>query len=350
MRKTGIVKDSRYMKHDMGTYHPENPRRLKVIYEMLENSDMKGKFYEIKPRSATKEEICYIHSPGYMDRIANTEGKAYVMLDPDTSTCPDSYRVALLAAGGLCEAIRFVLEGKVNNAFALIRPPGHHAERDRAMGFCLFNNVAIGARYAQKVYAMEKVLIVDWDLHHGNGTQHSFESDSTILYFSTHQYPYYPGTGSFEEVGVGAGEGFTVNVPLSHGYGDAEYVSIYNRILKPIALEFKPDLILISAGFDIYKGDPLGGMSVTPEGFAAMTRVIMDISDKCCDGKLVITLEGGYDLNGLRDSVKAVLKELSDMTNTVPEDIAKMATGEMLTKITERIKQVQGRFWKNLSA
>ena len=349
MRKTGIVKDNRYMKHDIGAYHPENPRRLEVIYNMLEDSDVKGKFYEIEPRTAQKEEICYIHSLEYWERIAKTEGKSHVMLDPDTSTCADSYRVAMLAAGGLCEAIKAVLEEKIENAFALIRPPGHHAERNRAMGFCLFNNVAIGARYAQKIHSIEKVLVVDWDLHHGNGTQHSFEDDPTVLYFSTHQYPYYPGTGAFEEVGTGAGQGFTVNVPLSYGYGDAEYAAIYGMILRPVAMEFKPDLILISAGFDIYEGDPLGGMSVTPKGFAAMTRVIMDIADKCCDGRLVITLEGGYDLNGLRDSVKAVLKELSAMTNTDYEEMVEMANKEMLSKVTDRVKQVQGRFWKALS-
>jgi len=349
MRRTGVIKDNRFMEHDMGAYHPENPRRLEVIYNMLEDSDIKGKFHKIGCRSATKEEVCYIHSPSYVDMIANTKDKSHVMLDPDTSTCARSYEVAMLAAGALCEAIKAVIDGDIDNAFALIRPPGHHAERNRAMGFCLFNNVAIGARYAQKTHGIKRVLIVDWDLHHGNGTQHAFEDDPTILYFSTHQYPYYPGTGSFEEVGIGEGEGFTVNVPLSYGYGDSEYSAIYNMVLKPIAMEFKPDLVLVSAGFDIYRDDPLGGMSVTPEGFAAITRVIMDIAEECCNGKLVITLEGGYNLNGLRDSVKAVLKELAGITNTDPEEIAKKANEEMLSGVVTRIKQVHSNFWKVLS-
>ncbi len=349
MRRTGIVMDNRYMEHDMGAYHPENPRRLEVIYSMLEDADIKGRFHKIEPRSATKEEICYVHSQDYVDMIADTRGKSHVMLDPDTSTCARSYEVAMLAAGGLCEAIRAVVEKKIDNAFALVRPPGHHAERDRAMGFCLFNNIAIGARYAQKTHAINKVLIVDWDLHHGNGTQHSFEDDASVLYFSTHQYPYYPGTGAFEEVGIGEGKGFTINVPLSHGFGDAEYSAIYNMILKPIATEFKPDLVLISAGFDIYKDDPLGGMSVTPQGFAAITRIVMNIADECCNGRLAITLEGGYNLNGLRDSVKAVLKELSDMTNTDPDEIAKGSNKQMLSRVIERLGHIQGNFWKRLS-
>ncbi len=349
MKKTGIVKDRRYMDHNMGAYHPESPKRLEVIYSMLEDEDMKGRFFEIEPREAEKEEICYVHSESYLEMIAKTEGKPYVSLDPDTSTCSKSYRTALLAAGGLCEAIKKVVQGEIDNAFALVRPPGHHAEKNRAMGFCIFNNIAIGARYAQKKLGIEKVLIVDWDLHHGNGTQHTFEDDPTVFYFSTHQYPYYPGTGSFEEIGTGSGKGYTMNVPLSYGYGDGEFSAIYEEILKPVALEFKPDLILISAGFDIYKDDPLGGMNVTAEGFASLTRSVMEIAEECCNGRLVITLEGGYNLTGLRDSVKAVLKELSDINKTDPRKIAEKARRSMVDRILERIKEIHGRFWKSIS-
>jgi acetoin utilization deacetylase AcuC-like enzyme len=347
---TGIVKDKRYMNHWMGEYHPERPERLGVIYDMLEESDMAGKFKEVPVRHATKEELLRIHSLSYVERIESTAGREYTYLDADTQTCAGSYEAAVLAAGGLCEAIAMVQSGELNNAFALVRPPGHHAETNRAMGFCLFNNVAIGARYAQDNLHLGRILIVDWDLHHGNGTQHSFENDPTVLYFSTHQYPYYPGTGAFDEVGQGKGKGFTVNVPLTVGYGDGEYMGIYQRILRPIALEFKPELILVSAGFDIYYGDPLGGMNVTPTGFAGMARAIMEMADECCKGKAVLTLEGGYDLEGQRESVKQVLKELAGVSKTDTRRLMATAEAEILDFLVERVKRTQRQYWKCMSS
>ncbi|MBW1862413.1 MAG: histone deacetylase [Deltaproteobacteria bacterium] len=348
MTRTGIVKDARYLNHVMGAYHPESPQRLEVIYDMLEEPDMVGNFKEVPVRRAEKDELLLVHSPDYVERIAATEGKEYTYLDPDTQTSAGSYEAALLAAGGLCEAISMVNSGELDNAFALVRPPGHHAEKDRAMGFCLFNNVAIGARYAQESLNLNRILVVDWDLHHGNGTQHSFEDDSSILYFSTHQYPYYPGSGAFKEAGIGKGEGFTVNVPLSIGYGDGEFIGTFEEILKPIALEFKPEIILVSTGFDIYMGDPLGGMNVTPKGFAGLTRSIMEIAYSSCGGKVVITLEGGYSLEGLRDSVKEVLKELAGLSKTSIPDIMAKADKDMLNFVVERVKEVHSPYWKSL--
>lgn len=350
MRKTGIVKDNRYMNHQAGPGHPESPQRLEVIYAMLEESDMAGRFQEVPVRQAEREELLLIHSPEYIDRVAATEGKAFSSLDPDTSTSPRSYEAALLASGGLCEAISMVITGELDNGFALVRPPGHHAERSSAKGFCLFNNIAIGARYAQEFHHVKRILVVDWDLHHGNGTQHSFEDDPSILYFSTHQYPYYPGTGAFEQAGRGQGEGFTVNVPLSTGHGDGEYVGIFERILKPIALEFDPELILVSAGFDIYEDDPLGGMYVTTNGFAGLTRSILNIGKTCCDGKVVVTLEGGYNLEGLRSSAKVVLQELAGLSETDIGAIVSKADQEMLENAVKQVFRVHGRFWKNLNA
>ncbi len=348
MGKTGIVRDNRFMNHQPGAFHPESPERLEVTYAMLDEPDMSGNFHEVPVRRAKNEELLFIHSPEYVSMVAETEGKSYRSLDPDTATSPGSYEAALLAAGGLCQAISMVISGELDNAFALVRPPGHHAERGRGMGFCLFNNVAIGARYAQEFHSLKRIIVVDWDLHHGNGTQHSFEEDPSILYFSTHQYPYYPGTGAFQEKGIGKGEGFTVNVPLSVGHGDGEYVGIFEKILKPIAIEFKPELILVSAGFDIYENDPLGGMRVTPNGFAGLTRSIMEIANMCCGGKVVITLEGGYNLEGLRSSVKVVLKELAGLSETHLEDIISQANQGKLEYVLKNVFQVHGGLWKEL--
>ena len=348
MTGTGIVRDERFMEHQMGPYHPESPERLEVIYAMLDGADMRGHFQEVPVRRAEIEELLLIHSPEYVEELAATEGKEYTYLDPDTQTSSGSYEAALLAAGGMCEAISLVHSGELDNAFALVRPPGHHAEKARAMGFCLINNVAIGARYAQEHLKLQRVLVVDWDLHHGNGTQHSFENDPSILYFSAHQYPFYPGSGALNEAGIGKGEGFTVNVPLSGGYGDGEYVGIFERVLRPIAIEFNPEIILVSAGFDTHKEDPLGGMRVTPAGFAAMTRSIMRMGEECCKGNVVLTLEGGYDIQGQCDSVKAVLKELSGLSHADIVNVVAQADPRAIEAATKKAIEVQRRYWKSL--
>lgn len=347
-RKTGIVKDKRYLKHSAGHTHPESPERLAAIYEMLNNPSMAWKFMEIEPREATHKEIETIHTPSYVEFIAGTAGQRSVYLDPDTATSPESYEIARLAVGGLCNAIDSVIEGKADNAFAFVRPPGHHAEADSAAGFCIFNNVAIGAMHAIMKHGLKRILIVDWDLHHGNGTQHSFYSDPRILYFSTHQYPYYPGTGSLQEIGQGKGEGYTINVPLRGGAGDASFVKIFRKILQPVALEFKPELVLLSAGFDTYFQDPLGSMLVTPEGFAALMRILLEIADSCCRGRLVAVLEGGYHVAGLTKSVKAVLEEMLNETHC-PEEKLSSLEREADEETDQVIKQVISRinpYWK----
>jgi len=347
-QKIGVVKDNRYLQHSAGFAHPESPERLAAIYEMLDNPLMSWKFTHIEPREATHKEIETIHSPSYVKFIASTAGQRCVFLDPDTATSPETYEIAKLAVGGVCNAIDEVMEGKVDNAFAFVRPPGHHAEKDAAKGFCVFNNIAIGAMHAILKHGLKKILIVDWDLHHGNGTQHSFFNDPRILYFSTHQYPYYPGTGDVLEIGRGPGEGYTVNVPLREGAGDASFVAIFRRILQPVALEYKPDLILLSAGFDIYFQDPLGGMRVTPEGFAAMMRVLLNIADVCCQGRLVAVLEGGYHVSGLTRSVKAVLEEMLDETHISEKRLSLMEkegdeeTGHLINKVISVIRH----YWK----
>jgi acetoin utilization deacetylase AcuC-like enzyme len=351
MNRTGIVKDERYLEHVMDPGHPESPERLRVIYKMLEEEEMKGLFEMVKPRAATRAELETIHSPDYIDLVASTAGKPYYRLDMDTSTCAKSYEAALWAAGGLLELIKTVMEGKLNNGFALVRPPGHHAERDRAMGFCIFNNVAIGARYALRNFSLQKIMIVDWDVHHGNGTQRSFYEDPQVLYFSTHRYGFfYPGTGAATEVGKGKGEGFNVNVPLSTGVSDTEYGNIFETFLKPIALEYQPQLILVSAGFDIHHDDPLGGMEVTEKGFARMAQILMEIAGSTAQGKLVITLEGGYDVSGQSRSVKAVLKELAQASPLDKKDLLEKekANYPRIERFVLQLKEIQRRYWKSL--
>jgi acetoin utilization deacetylase AcuC-like enzyme len=347
---TGIVKDYSYLRHETSAFHPESPKRLEAIYTMLESPEMEGKFTEIKPRCATPEEIGAIHQSNYIESVSKTADLAQCYLDPDTETSPGSCQAAEMAAGGFCNAIDSIIKGEVRNAFAFVRPPGHHAEANRAAGFCLFNNVAIGAMHAINTHGMKRVLIVDWDLHHGNGTQHSFYEDRRVVYFSTHQYPFYPGTGSIYEIGKGQGLGYTINVPLAQGPGDAEYLRIYQKLLRPIALEYKPEIVLVSAGFDIYFQDPLGGMRVTPVGFASLIRELMNIADACCGGKLAVVLEGGYHLQGLTDSVKAVLAEMRGDTHLSEKDLSALAGSanpgidRIIGMVVEQVKP----FWKSL--
>jgi acetoin utilization deacetylase AcuC-like enzyme len=242
-----------------------------------------------------------------VSRIAETEGRGNTYLDPDTSACAHSWAAARTAVGGLFNLIDAVVEGRVRNGFALIRPPGHHAEARRAMGFCLFNNVALAARYALNRHGMQRVAIVDWDLHHGNGTQNAFYEDPRVLFISLHQYPHYPGTGGMREVGHGPGEGFTVNVPLASGAGDYEYLAVFHNLVVPLLEGYRPELILVSAGFDAHHRDPLGGMSLTEQGYEEMLKVLMHLADVLCQERLILTLEGGYNLEALRNSVERIL-------------------------------------------
>ena len=348
MQKTGIVRDQRFLNHITDRGHPERPERLETIYAMLDGPEMTGKFEQISPRRAEKKEILFVHSPEYFAKVARTAGRDHCALTPDTHTSKGSFDAAMVAAGGVIEAVTQVVNGDLDNAFALVRPPGHHAEKNRAMGYCLFNNVAIAAMVARKTLGLRRVLIADWDVHHGNGTQHCFETDPTVLFFSTHQFPYFPGTGLYTETGRGPGEGFTVNLPLPAGYGDNEMVAIYETLLRPMAMEFSPDLILVSVGFDLHQADPMGGMKVTSAGFAGLTRSLMDIAGDCCNGRLVLCLEGGYDLKSLAESVRAVLYELTGRTITSVADIAAGAHHRKLDFALTRSFHVHEKYWRCL--
>ncbi|MFA6291580.1 MAG: histone deacetylase [Victivallales bacterium] len=303
--KTGLAYHEGMLKHDTGPAHPESKARLSAIMSRLKDVGLLSGLKPIKVSPAPLNWIFLVHPPEYVAEVERrcTEGKTFLH-SQDTPVSKDSYEAARLAAGGVLCAIDAVMGGEVENAFCAIRPPGHHSSGNTAMGFCIFNNAAIGARYVQEKYKLKKVLIVDFDVHHGNGTQKIFNDDPDVLYFSIHRSPFYPGTGGIEERGTGKGCGLKVNVPVPRGSGDKEYLRAFEEILKPQALEFKPDFILVSAGFDAHADDPLGGMAVTAECYAAMTRVVKELAEKCCNGRLVSLLEGGYGLHGLADSVE----------------------------------------------
>lgn len=342
--RTGVVKDIRYLDHIADYPHVESPKRLKAIYTVLQEGDLAEKFVEIPPRMATHEELEWIHTADYINQIAATRGKPISVLDPDTYASSFSYDTARLAVGGVFSLLDHIFRKDIQNGFALIRPPGHHAEANRSMGFCIFNNIALGARYAMHIYGAQKVLIVDWDVHHGNGTQKTFYRDPQVLYFSIHQFPYYPGSGNYDEVGEGEGKGYTVNVPLNTGQGDMVYIQILRRILLPIALSFRPHIILVSAGFDPYFDDPLGGMRVTAKGFASMARILLNLAAESCDGKILFILEGGYNLKGLEESVTAVLKEMLGESIIREGDLI-YGKGEMLSPNIQKVIEVQRIFW-----
>ncbi len=304
-----IVYDPIYLKHDTGA-HVENYGRLVSTMEVLEESRLLDELTRLSPRAATYEEISLVHSSHHIARVESYSSRGGGWLDGDTVASPDSYTVALYAAGGVLRGLDAVMNGEVNHAFALVRPPGHHATRDQAMGFCLFNNIAIAAKYAMANYNLERILIADFDVHHGNGTEEIFYSDPNVLYFSTHQYPHYPGTGRISDDGSGEGKGATINVPLPAFCGDDEYHRVYREILVPVAKRFEPQFILVSAGYDLHWADQLSAMQVTVGGFASITDIIKGLADELCQGRLLFSLEGGYNLKALAFSIRACLEVL----------------------------------------
>jgi acetoin utilization deacetylase AcuC-like enzyme len=320
---TGFVTDPAYLAHETAHGHPETPKRLLAIHDYIEKTGIASFLQFVSPADGVMSAsgisshclaeiegwITKIHHPDYYQSLRKKVPKeGFLYLDPDTPISSLSVKAAEMAVSGVLTAIDAVMAGRLRNAFCAIRPPGHHAEQNRAMGFCLFNNVAIGARYLQKRYGLARIFIIDWDVHHGNGTQNSFYNDPTVFYFSTHQYPFYPGTGSYDERGVDDGYGFTINCPLIAGAGDKILLSQFNSKLPNAVACFKPDFILISAGFDAHREDPLASLQVTDEGFAEMTTIVKGLAETYCNGRIVSCLEGGYDLSAL---AKAVGKHLT---------------------------------------
>lgn len=300
MSKTGLVTSLEFKKHQTGIGHPETPRRIEAAHKGLSDAGVMEKLVKIEPRPATREDILRVHSADYIETASKDVDAGLRNLSTgDTAISSASYDVALLAAGSIIAAVDAVLEKRVDNCFCIVRPPGHHATPTRGMGFCLFNNIAVAARYAQAKHGLKRVLIVDWDVHHGNGTQDVFYEDDTVLFFDTHQHPLYPGTGFAEERGAGKGEGFTINNPFPAGSGRREILGAFEKKLLPAVKDFKPDLVMISAGFDSREGDPLGGFTLKDEDFADLTRLMKGIAKDHAGGRVVSVMEGGYNLEGL---------------------------------------------------
>jgi len=309
---TAYVYDPIYLEHDLPP-HPENARRLKRILSMLEDEGVLARLRSLEPRPATAEELQRVHTSEYIERVRRKAQAGGGYLDPDTYVSLRSFDAAVMAAGGVVRVVEAVLAGEVANGFALVRPPGHHATATQAMGFCLFNNVAVAARAALSREGVERVFIADFDVHHGNGTQDAFAGDPAVFYFSTHQYPHYPGTGFWNETGYGAGEGTVLNVPLPTHVGDAGYAQVYTELVWPLAERFHPDLILVSAGYDAHWNDPLAQMSLSLTGYAWLEQELVRMAEQLCEGRVVFTLEGGYQMDvlayGVLNGLYAMLGE-----------------------------------------
>lgn len=325
----GIVRDDRYLLHQTGLAHPERPGRLKAVYRMLDKDFPEGLML-VKPELATLEHLELVHTPDYIRKLLKTAERELTNLAPDTPAGSRSYISAWLAVGGCIKALQVLLSGRCDACLALVRPPGHHALADRAGGFCIFNNLGVAARYALRRHGFRRVLVLDWDIHHGNGLQDMFYEEKEVLFFSTHYPGWYPYSGDWEEVGKGEGLGYTVNVPVPKNVGDADLMYVYSRLLKPIMRRFKPELILVAAGFDGHKRDPIGRTQLTERAFRGMTEILLDSRDAVRAPPLLFALEGGYDVAALSSCVREVLLVLTFKGRRRPVHVSTPAVGLQL--------------------
>jgi acetoin utilization deacetylase AcuC-like enzyme len=314
MDRTGLVYDKIYLNHDTGTHHPEKAKRLTAIIESFRTAGLLEKLLHIEPEPAKRDIIAFCHEQDYIDKFEKDVANAFPFIHtPECPLSPATFEVACYAVGGVLKAVDAVLEGRIKNCFCAVRPPGHHAERSRAMGFCYFNNVAIAASYLQKQHGMDRIMILDWDVHHGNGTQHIFEENSSVFYISLHQDPSscYPGTGWAQETGSGKGKGYTLNFPMLPGSSDEAYLKAMEHVEQKME-RFKPQFLLISAGFDAHIADPLAHIRLTKNGYKSLTRSVKNIAESYAQGGIVSVLEGGYNMEALKESLEAHITVLME--------------------------------------
>ncbi len=345
-----VISDTRFQAHRGPDGHPERPERLIAAGEIIDA--FSDRVVQAPPRLAEANEILRVHDRRLFEALESTSGQPLGKIDADTYYSPLSYDIARLAAGSCIDLCTRVLGGEISSGLAAVRPPGHHAEADRSMGFCLFNNVAIATRALQSEGGSPRVLIYDWDVHHGNGTQHIFESDPDVLYLSTHQFPFYPGTGDFNETGTDRGQLSTINIPMPAGSGDEDFIGVLQRIVVPAAIAFKPDLIVISCGFDAHRDDPLASMELSQKGYRAMSAIMRSLAETLCGGRIVFVLEGGYSLDGVREGTEAVLGTLTTAYSQQdpPQPAIDLEPGSTLSGIVDRVVDVHGRHIKGLGA
>jgi acetoin utilization deacetylase AcuC-like enzyme len=348
MSSTAVFFDPIYLDHDTGFGHPERAERLQVTMQMMEESGLAGKVEIVAPRDATVDEIKLVHPKSYIDKVKSMALSGGGWLDGDTPVSPRSYEAALRSAGAALEGLERIFSGRADNAFCLARPPGHHALPIHGMGFCIFNNNAVAARFAMENFGVSRIFILDWDAHHGNGLQDIFYRDNQVLYVSLHQYPHYPGSGSYQEVGSGEGEGYTINFPLPPRSGEEVYMAAFERVILPVARQYQPELILISAGYDGHFSDPLCSMLLTSGSFARMTSVLKELASNLCSGRIMAALEGGYNLMGVAASICNTIAVLAGEDIRLTEEdqpSTSWSSSERGMEIVEATKSALSPYW-----